>query len=219
MSKINPAVNDPEVLEMLYWQEGLSMHRIAERLGVAETTVYRRMEEYGIDRRGRAYNSVKNTKYQNQLAKYARYRVKSGYPVWEGNNNSDGFATTFVHQLLLVADGEDPHKVYSDEWHCHHLNGVRWDNRVENLELWTREEHGRYHTNQRDMEECGSWQKYDDEELLGWITAFIEEFDFVPTEKDVRGWPGPATATYRLRFGSFKDAVREAGYTPRTEQD
>lgn len=218
MSNVNPGVNDPEVLEMLYWQEGLSMHRIAERLDVAETTVYRRMREYGIDRRGKAYNSVKNTQYQNQLARYARYRHNDGYPVWEGNNNSDAFSTTYVHQLLLVAEGHDPHKVYSDEWHCHHVNEVKWDNRPENLELWKREEHTRYHANNRDIGEFGSYQEYTEEEMIEWIDAFVKEMGFIPSARHIKGWPGPSTGTYTYRFGSFTNAIREAGYTPRGEK-
>lgn len=218
MSK-NPAVDDPEVLEMLYWQEGLSMHRIAERLGVAETTVYRRMEKYGIDRRGVAYSSYKDTKHRGHV-EYARYRVNyQGYPVWEGNNGSDGFSTTFVHQLTLVAEGHDPHKVYCDEWHCHHENGVKWDNRPDNLSLWSRERHNRYHANNTDMSKRGSEKIYTDQDLLEWIDVFVAELGFVPTQSDIKGWPGPAPRTYRLRFGTFTDAIREAGYTPRGEQD
>lgn len=219
MSNVNPAVNDPEVLEMLYWQEGLSMYRIAERLGVAETTVYRRMREYGIDRRGHAYDSYRN-RGKRRYNEYARYRVHEyGYPVWKGNGQGDGFNTTFVHQLIMVAEGHDPHKVYSDEYVCHHLNGVRWDNRPDNIDVWTRERHGRYHANERNMEEVGSWQKYTDEEMLEWIDSFVKEFDVVPNADDISGWPGPSISTYRLRFGSFTEAVKRAGHTPRSEQD
>jgi len=209
----NPAASDPEVLEMLYWQEGLSMFRIAERLGVSESKIYSEMEKHGIDRRGVGYNSSKN------FAKYARYRIKDGYPTWEGKSKSDGFATTFVHQLLLIADGEDPHKVYSDEYSCHHKNGVRWDNRSENLTLWTRERHSRHHANERDLgKKHGTWQEYSDEDLLEWLDSFVEIMGVVPIEEDIYGWPGPVGQTYRQRFGTFNNAVREAGYTPRGEK-
>jgi len=215
---VNPAVNDPEVLETLYWHEGLSMWQIAQRLDVSETTVYRRMRKFGIDRRGRShYSQSQQTK---QYAKYARYRVNDGYTVWEGNGDSDGFATTFVHQLLLVAEGEDPHEVYSDEYHCHHDNGVRWDNRPENLELLTAEEHMELHAERGDlggkMLVPNNW--YTEEEMLEWLNSFVEHFGFVPKAGDLRGWPGPSPRTYDLRFGSFTNALKDAGYTPRSEQ-
>jgi len=214
MSKINPAVNDPEVLEMLYWQEGLSMHRIAERLGVAETTVYRRMEEYGIDRRGVGYNSVKGNQ-SKELQRFCRHKVDNdGYPVWKGTIDVDGFSTTFVHQLLLVAEDHDPHKVYADEWHCHHENGVKWDNRPDNLDLWTREDHMRHHAHEQDLGSKGGWKKYSDEELLEWIDAFVMEFGIPPTQPDMRGWPGPGSTVYAYRFGSVAEAIEEAGYEP-----
>jgi len=213
----NPAVNDPEVLEMLYWQENLSMWEIAQRLSVSETTVYRRMEEFGIDRRG-IKEAVNNGNRLEQLADYAAYTVKDGYPVWRGNNTSDGFSTTFVHQLLLIAEGADPHKVYSKEYECHHKNEIKWDNRPDNLVLWTREKHSRYHANKRDLGKTeGTWSKYTEEEMLEWIDSFVMEFGFVPSNNDIKNWPGPTPETYVKWFGSFPKAVEKAGYEPRSK--
>ena len=56
----------------------------------------------------------------------------------------------------------------------------------------------------------GGKQQYSDEELLDWIRSFVFEFGVVPTQMDVRSWPGPAPTTYQRRFGSWKAAVREA---------
>jgi hypothetical protein len=59
---------------------------------------------------------------------------------------------------------------------------------------------------------------YSKDELLEWIDAHVEFYGVVPTEEDIIGWPGPSRGTYNTYFGSFITAVRQAGYTPRSER-
>lgn len=60
------------------------------------------------------------------------------------------FDRAYVHQLLAIAEGADPHKVFSDgEYNVHHDNGIRWDNRPENIEFMTTNEHARHHYEER----------------------------------------------------------------------
>lgn len=48
-----------------------------------------------------------------------------------------------VHQLAVIAQGADPARVFSDgDWHVHHGNNVRYDNRPSNLSLVLPDEHG-----------------------------------------------------------------------------
>lgn len=144
MSK-NPAVDDPEVLEMLYWHEGLSMSRIANRLGVSKRTVQQRFKKYGIDNRGLGYDGT-----DGRFQKYASYRTTvNGYPAWDCSDIDDK-EQTFVHQLTAIADGADPYKVYSDEYHTHHEDGVKWNNSPDNLSVITVAEHMREHANRGD---------------------------------------------------------------------
>jgi len=63
-----------------------------------------------------------------------------------------------LHQLLAIAEGADPHKVFSDgAYHCHHKNGLRWDNRPCNVELKKAEQHIGDHTQERERTETGEW--------------------------------------------------------------
>jgi len=215
MNLENDAVNDPEVLESLYWREGLSMWEIAKRLGCGETTVRRRMAEYGIDRRGVGHNTRAGASHRAPEDVEVHFRTrKDGYEVightYRGENS-----LVYVHQIVAIAGGADPHKVFSGDYDSHHKNGIKYDNRPENIELMTREEHMRHHAIERGL---GDGKSYTDEEMLSWLDSFVQELGVVPEEDDLRGWPGPSAKTYRFRFGTFTKAVRAAGYTPRSEQ-
>ena len=76
-----------------------------------------------------------------------------------------------IHQLLAIAEGEDPEKVFSNgEYVVHHKNHVRWDNRAENIELMTNEEHTSLHAQERDCDSLyDEWNKskpwFDEERL------------------------------------------------------
>lgn len=75
----------------------------------------------------------------------------NGYEMWSVPSPD----TIAVHQLVAIANGADPHKVFSDgEYHCHHKNGVRWDNRPGNIEVLSSSEHSILHANRR-LEERG----------------------------------------------------------------
>lgn len=197
-------VNDPEMLETLYWHEDLPMWKMAERLDVSRQTISRKMAEFKIDTRGFGPSRTTDTPVY--------YRVPGGYPRVDHSHKAES-EQIYVHQLLAIASGANPYDVFADEYHTHHKNGVRWDNRVENIEVLTQSEHMKIHGNRGDN---GSDKEYTAEELLGWIEAFVEEIGEVPTRSQMDECPGPHSVTFDSRFGSWTDAVREAGYEPRS---
>lgn len=206
MSESKKRYKDPDVLRALYWEEDMSFREIADRYGVHQKTVWRWFEKYNIDRHAPTGGRVEGQK-SNKLA-YGD--DPSGYCKWSGTIDIDGFSTTFVHQLLAVADGADPYKVYSGgEYHIHHKNGVKWDNRPENIEVVTPKEHAEKHP---ERYEHARERDYTDEEMIEWLNSFVAEFGYVPTSGDIEGWPGPSRATYSQRFGSWKSAVNAAGW-------
>ena len=59
--------------------------------------------------------------------------------------------------------------------------------------------------------------QYSDEELLEALRELASKVDRVPRKKDMNEYGPHAARTYQLRFGSWNDAVREAGFEPRSK--
>jgi len=127
---------NPEWLHELYHGRGLTINEIAERFDVSDSTVYRRLEKYGIGRRS----------WPN--SKYVPTRVdKEGYVRWRHQYRDDSDAKkedcVSVHRLLAVAMFGS--EVFDKKIVVHHLNGIPWDNRESNVSLMTRKGHSTHH--------------------------------------------------------------------------
>jgi len=128
--------HDKEVLEKLYFEEGLSQKEIAEKFGVVHQTISEWMNRHDINPGIEAG--------QFDRVERASYFVGShGYPnVAAWNKDKKQMEHVKVHRLLAVAKyGFDEIKGMD----VHHKNEHRMDNRPDNIELLTPGEHMRHH--------------------------------------------------------------------------
>lgn len=124
---------DAETLKRLYWEEGLSLEGVAERLGCGSTTVRRWMDRHDIPRRrerGAGYP-------------FAPFRTNPrGYEEWRSNDPDGTERKMYVHRLLAVAE----YGVEAVEGALvHHENELKWDNRPDNIVLMDADTHVRLH--------------------------------------------------------------------------
>lgn len=128
---------DAETLSELYHDDGLSIREVAEELDCSKFTVNNWMEKLGVDRRDRIEAVTRAVRRRPAV-----FRTdERGYEVWRTEDDGHNRKVK-VHRLLAVAE----HGVEAlDGTVVHHKNEIPWDNRPENLELMTAEEHIREH--------------------------------------------------------------------------
>jgi len=130
---------DPETLRRLYHDEGLSLPEITELSDVEhDSTIHYHMDKHDIERRDRI--SATQEASRVDYAWYG-YAGDPPYPAWQATHDNSR-DTVKVHRLLAVAEyGVEAVK----DKVVHHKNGVKWDNRPGNIELYTPEKHTELH--------------------------------------------------------------------------
>jgi transposase len=125
---------DEGLMRTLYLDELMSQNALSELFDCSISTVGNWLDRHGIRKRtpSEAAQAMWGT------LGYAPTRVQpDGHIVWESCEQAMG-----VHRLLAAAHWGTE---VLEESHIHHKNGIPWDNRIENLEVLSPEEHHSQH--------------------------------------------------------------------------
>lgn len=132
-----------EILNELYWNKGMTQEEIGNKYDVHRKTVQYWMKKLGVDRRTPRQDRAGC--FDIEKNEYPRFRT-------EVDGELKGVK---IHRLMAVAKfGFE--KVKNNV--VHHKNGIKWDNRFENLELMNHGEHTKHHNEEREFS-IGKYRK------------------------------------------------------------
>lgn len=120
---------DEEWLREQYHGQGRSLQDMADECGVTYPTIISWMDKYEIERRERS---------EWALHTPACHGWSEGYEFCRSRKHE-----VKVHQLVAIANGADPYKLFDseDRWHVHHKNDHPRDNRPGNIIVLTAQDH------------------------------------------------------------------------------
>jgi len=146
---------DRSVLYELHCERGYPYRRIAQAYDVGQTTVYRWMQDADVEALKRTRNTPDPPSTRVERVTFTP-ADGSGYErVHSYHGSSDTTDRVRIHRLLAVA--EYGLEALEDRV-VHHANGIPWDNRPENLEVLTPEQHRQHHAQERTRTAAGTWE-------------------------------------------------------------
>lgn len=130
--------DDPELLERLYHDEGLSTFQIADRWENAEqTSVWYQLKKHDIETRS-SPEGIRKRYASNITTSINGGRILFQFMEFKETRS------ILLSQLVMLLD-HPPSEVFGRETHIHHQNEMPIDDRPVNLELMNGKEHSRMH--------------------------------------------------------------------------
>ena len=138
------------ILEELYVKQLLPMKEVSNQLSIPMGRIRRDLIYYGLTRTktnaqilafklGRKFNNVSGE--LNPMWRGGRHKLsQTGYIKVLHRNHHRTDCSGYVYEHILVWE-KTHNQQLPDGWIIHHLNGVQYDNRPENLVAMSRGEH------------------------------------------------------------------------------
>jgi len=128
---------DKEVLQDLYWDKGMNCNQIAKQFGTVPQAVLRAMKMFNIPRRSlsEVTSGEKHYAWKGGINKTSTGYIEVYMPKHHKANKRG-----YVKQHVLVWEQAHGRKLKDNEI-IHHLNGIKSDNRPENLVAMSNNEH------------------------------------------------------------------------------
>lgn len=135
-----------------YWGEGLTVHEMGDIAGCCGQTIVNHMKRLDIKRRTVRQN-IGSKKVTMKMTNGEFGKIPGGYVQAQSyvtNNGDYEYSVCGMHQLLAIAEGADPYEIFTNGKNIvHHENGLKWDNRPDNIMVMSGSAHSSYHSSKR----------------------------------------------------------------------
>lgn len=139
-------------LEKEYLIDKVSINKLGLKYNVSHVIIKRYLDKFGIPTRShKKANKINNSGKNNPNWNGGKRSHSEGYIqiLKKGHPQADGCGYVYEHRLVM--EKHLGRYLHSEE-HIHHINGIKTDNRLENLMVLSPSEHMKLHHEQRKKE-------------------------------------------------------------------
>jgi len=122
----------PEELRRLYWDDKLSLYDIGKQLGVSPDTIHYKMRKFGIPTRSVKQRNQLVYDNGNRLKRDRFQKTDKSYVMILRPEHTRATKHGYIAEHLEVWENANG-KSLPEGWVIHHINGIKNDNRPENL--------------------------------------------------------------------------------------